>query len=124
MTGAQSKVSLAPSKFTSTSNVTSILGESEHLKEFSIKAWLRKLARKQEAIQKKYLMNLQEVLQNEKIERLFVKFDTDGSGALDPDEMYVLFKQNNCEIPTEVLQEMFNHQAFTLRAFKDINDSP
>jgi Ca2+-binding EF-hand superfamily protein len=39
-------------------------------------------------------MNEQEVAQNEKIERLFLKFDTDGSGALDSNELYELFKEN------------------------------
>jgi hypothetical protein len=36
---------------------TQILGESEHLKDFSIKAWFKKLAKKKEDIQPKYLMN-------------------------------------------------------------------
>jgi hypothetical protein len=52
------------------------LGDSEQLKDFTVKAWLRKLAKKKEDIQPKYLMNEQEVAQNEKIERLFFKFDT------------------------------------------------
>ena len=34
-----------------------ILGESEQLKDFTVKAWLRKLAKKNEDIQPKYLMN-------------------------------------------------------------------
>jgi hypothetical protein len=33
------------------------LGESEQLKDFTVKAWLRKLAKKKEDIQPKYLMN-------------------------------------------------------------------
>jgi Ca2+-binding EF-hand superfamily protein len=40
---------------------------------------------------------------------LFFKFDTDGSGGLDSDEMYVLFKENGVEIDAETLGEMFDH---------------
>lgn len=69
-------------------------------------------------------MNEQEVQQNEKIERLFLKFDTDGSGALDSNELYELFRENNVEIDPEIIKEMFNNQAFTMRNFKDINNSP
>lgn len=64
------------------------------------------------------------MLQNEKIERLFFKFDTDGSGALDADELYVLFKDNGVEIDAETIGDMFNNQAFTLRNFKNINNNP
>jgi hypothetical protein len=63
-------------------------------------------------------------MQNEKIERLFYKFDTDGSGALDADELYVLFKENGVEIDQETIGDMFNNQAFTLRNFKNINNDP
>jgi hypothetical protein len=94
------------------------------MKDFTVKAWLKKLAKKKEDIQPKYLMNEQEVAQNEKIERLFFKFDTDGSGALDGNELFELFKENGVEIDAEVINEMFNNQAFTLRNFKDINNSP
>lgn len=86
-----------------------MLKDSEHLKDFGVKAWLRKQAKKQEAIRPKYLMNEQEVQQNEKIERLFLKFDTDGSGALDSNELYELFKENGVEIDSEILKEMFNN---------------
>lgn len=41
----------------STTNVAQLLGESEHLKDFSVKAWLRKLSKQQESIKPKYLMN-------------------------------------------------------------------
>ena len=62
--------------------------------------------------------------QNEKIERLFLKFDTDGSGALDSGELFELFRENGVEIDAETVKDMFNNQAFTLRNFKDINNSP
>lgn len=62
--------------------------------------------------------------QNEKIERLFLKFDTDGSGALDSGELFELFRENGVEIDAETVRDMFNNQAFTLRNFKDINNSP
>ena len=37
-------------------------------------------------ISKKYLMSEQEIKQNEIIEAIFKKFDSDGSGALDIEE--------------------------------------
>ena len=85
------------------------MGESEQLKDFTVKAWLRKLAKKKEDIQPKYLMNEQEVAQNEKIERLFLKFDTDGSGALDSGELFELFRENGVEIDAETVRDMFNN---------------
>jgi hypothetical protein len=38
-----------------------MLKDSEQLRDFGVKAWLRKLAKKQEVIRPKYLMNEQEV---------------------------------------------------------------
>jgi Ca2+-binding EF-hand superfamily protein len=44
------------------------------------------------------------------MELLFEKFDADGSGALDMDEIFELFKQNNVEIDRETIKIMFNNQ--------------
>jgi len=51
---------LSQNKTNHQSNPT-ILGESEQLRDFTVKAWLRKLAKKNEDIRPKYLMNEQEV---------------------------------------------------------------
>lgn len=58
------------------------------------------------------------------MEKLFKRFDADGSGALDMNEMFELFKQNDLEIEMETIKDMFNNQKFTLQNFKDINNSP
>ncbi len=57
------------------------------------------------------------------MERLFKKFDTDGSGALDITELYDLFQENSVEIDKDIIRNMFNNQKFTLRNFKNINSS-
>ena len=59
-------------------------------------------------------MNEKQVLQNKKIERLFNKFDADGSQCLDYNEMYELFENNQVEIDKETLKIMFNNEKFTL----------
>jgi hypothetical protein len=38
--------------------------------------------------------------------------------------LYELFKENGVEIDADIINDMFNNQAFTLRNFKDINNSP
>jgi hypothetical protein len=43
---------------------------------------------------------------------------------LDGGELFELFRENGVEIDAQVINEMFNNQAFTLRNFKDINNSP
>jgi len=43
-------------------------------------------------VKKEYLMSEQEIRQNEIIETIFTKFDTDGSGSLDLKELVGLFK--------------------------------
>ena len=54
-------------------------------------------------------MNKREVIQNEKIEKLFTKFDADGSGALDQDELHQLFKDNEVNINKDTIKAMFNN---------------
>ena len=57
------------------------------------------------------------------MEKLFERFDTDGSGALDMNEMYDLFKSNDVEIDMETIKYMFDNKQFTLENFKNINNS-
>ena len=65
-----------------------------------------------------------EVKQNEKMNKLFERFDTDGSGALDMNEIFELFRQNEVELDMDTIKFMFNNQQFTLQNFKNINNSP
>ena len=64
------------------------------------------------------------MIQNERMERLFKKFDSDGSGCLDTNELHGLFQENHVDIEKEKLRVMFDNQKFTLRSFKNINNSP
>ena len=52
-------------------------------------------------------MSEQEIRQNEIIETIFTKFDTDGSGSLDLTELVGLFKQNMVNLDKEVVKAMF-----------------
>lgn len=54
-------------------------------------------------------MSEDQALQNEKMERLFKKFDTDGSGALDINELVELFADNSVELDKDTLKAMFNN---------------
>lgn len=57
------------------------------------------------------------------MDKLFKKFDSDGSGALDVNELVELFADNSVEVDKETIKTMFNNQKFTLRNFKSINES-
>lgn len=52
-------------------------------------------------------MSEQEIRQNEIIETLFLKFDSDGSGSLDLNEIVDLFKQNMVKLDKETIRQMF-----------------
>ena len=52
-------------------------------------------------------MSDQELQQDEIIEAFFSRFDADGSGALDLNELTDLFKQNKLKIDKKTVKEMF-----------------
>ena len=58
------------------------------------------------------------------IEAIFKKFDADGSGGLDIDEILDLFKQNKVNLDRDTVKKMFQADEFTLAKFKAIIDSP
>ena len=60
-------------------------------------------------IKPQYLFNEDQIVQNEKMERLFSKFDTDGSGALDINELHDLFLENCVDIDKDIIKNMFNN---------------
>ena len=49
-------------------------------------------------------MSQQEIKQNEMMEEIFKKFDSDGSGSLDIGELVDLFRQNKIHLDKEVVQ--------------------
>jgi Ca2+-binding EF-hand superfamily protein len=49
-------------------------------------------------------MSDQEIKQDEIIEAIFTKFDSDGSGSLDIGECVDLFKQNHIRLDKEVVK--------------------
>ena len=74
-------------------------------------------------IKKQYLMSDQEIKQNEIMEQIFKKFDTDGSGSLDLGELVDLFRQNKIYLDNEVVKKMFNGESFSLEKFKSMIDN-
>ena len=74
-------------------------------------------------VKKQYLMSTQEIKQNEIIEQIFTKFDSDGSGSLDINELVDLFKQNKVRLDKDVVKTMFQADEFTLQKFKAIINS-
>ena len=59
-------------------------------------------------------MSEQERKQDGIIAMIFAKFDTDGSGALDLEELCDLFKQNKVKLSKNTVKEMFQGDEFTL----------
>lgn len=78
---------------------------------------------RKEVIKRKYVMSKQEIAQNEILEAIFKKFDTDGSGGLDIGELKELFEQNKIILTKETVEELFNASEFTLTKFKQMIDS-
>lgn len=74
-------------------------------------------------VKKEYLMSDQEIKQNQIIETIFTKFDTDGSGSLDLNEIIDLFRQNMVNLDKDTVKEMFQSDEFTLKNFKQIVSS-
>lgn len=58
-------------------------------------------------IKAQYLMSDQEIRQNGIIEAIFTKFDSDGSGSLDTNEIVDLFRQNKVRLDKETIKAMF-----------------
>jgi len=117
-------------------NLQKILGESEKLKSFEIKKWLRLKAKanskspqrddssQKKEISMKYLMSAQEIKQNDIIEELFKKVDADGSGGLDPDELYEIFHDNKMTLDKEMICKLFDiTDEFTLEKLKSMIDN-
>ena len=74
-------------------------------------------------VKKQYLMSTQEIKQNEIIEQIFTKFDSDGSGSLDINELVDLFRQNKVRLDKDIVKTMFQADEFTLQKFKAIINS-
>ena len=69
-------------------------------------------------------MSAQEIKQNEIIEELFKKVDADGSGGLDPDELYEIFHDNKITLDKEMICKLFdNADEFTLEKLKSMIDN-
>ena len=130
------------SKYEPEGNLKKLLDHNTTLKEHTTKKWLKKKvvyekvrepvytagqeansAVKIPVICPQYLMSEQERKQDGIIAMIFAKFDTDGSGALDMEELVDLFKQNKIKLSRSTVKEMFQGDEFTLEKFKSIISS-
>lgn len=68
-------------------------------------------------------MSEQEVHQGEIIEAIFKNFDSDGSGALDINELVELFQSNGIDLSKETVRQIFQGSEFNLQKFKAMMDS-
>jgi Ca2+-binding EF-hand superfamily protein len=68
-------------------------------------------------------MSDQQIKQDEIIEAIFIKFDSDGSGSLDINECVDLFKQNNIKMDKAIVKKLLGGDEFTLQKFKSIINS-
>ena len=97
---------------------------SKKLKSNATRNWLKK--RYSSTTYKDYLMNQEELIQNNNIESLFRKFDTDHSNGLDMQELFKMFKENGINLHRKIIKELFRQAdadgngAITLQEFKQI----
>ena len=54
---------------------------------------------------------------------MFEKFDADGSGALDPQELTILYNENGINVSEEEIKRLYDDEnlLFTLAAFEEMN---
>ena len=57
------------------------------------------------------------------IESIFKKFDRDGTGSLDTNELQILFREVKIDFDKETIRKMFGGDNFTLHKFKEILNS-
>lgn len=65
---------------------------------------IRKFLKRQRIVKDNYLFTIQELQQKMSIINLFEKFDADGSGALDYQELAVLYNDNGVPITEEEIK--------------------
>ena len=68
-------------------------------------------------------MSEQEIKQDDIIEAIFKKFDTDGSGYLDLQEGIDLFASNLVKLNPDVVKKLLGGEDLTLQKFKSIINS-
>ena len=71
-------------------------------------------------------MSMQAVIQKQKTANMFKVFDTDGSGALDAQELTVLYKQNGVHVEESDIEKMYGDPKvkFTLEMFDQLPKQP
>ena len=73
----------------------------------STRNWLKK--RFSETASKEYLMNYEEVIENENLEMLFYKFDIDKSNTLDLKELMTMFRDNGIILDKQIVKDLFKN---------------
>jgi Ca2+-binding EF-hand superfamily protein len=70
-----------------------------------------------------YLFSTDEIQQKLATINLFEKFDTDGSGALDVQELTVLYNDNGINVTEGEIKRLYDDEnvMFTLPAFEDMS---
>lgn len=73
-------------------------------------------------VQEHYLYNKEELQQKLATIHLFEKFDADGSGALDYQELAELYNQNGVLVSEDEIKNLYNSETpkFTLNMFESI----
>ena len=83
------------------------------------KSYFRRLSRN---VKQNYLLSKDQLMQKVAILYLFEKFDVDGSGALDPQELAQLFNENGVAVTEEEIKKLYGEDkvVFTLDQFERI----
>lgn len=93
--------------------------EKTRLQTLSNKQFLN---RYQKRVKEQYLYTAEEIQQNLRTLNLFQKFDADGSGALDSQELEILYNENGIMVTEEEIINMYGVSPvlFTLDMFTSI----
>lgn len=87
------------------------------MKQFNTKKFFKRQSRN---VKDNYLFSLDELRQKLATINLFEKFDTDGSGALDAEELKILFNENGVMVSEDDIKALFGDAKvkFTLEMFE------
>ena len=90
--------------------------------------WLKKHCSK--SAKDKYLLTRKEEKQKKDIEHIFEKFDFDGSGSIEMDELFAMFYAHNIVISKRELKQLFSlgdsdgSGTLSLEEFKKLTGNP
>lgn len=103
-----------------TTKHTKIATQTEQMNQLQFKKFFK---RQFQNVKENYLLNEDEIEQKLATINLFEKFDADGSGALDAQELTTLYNEQGINISEEEIKKLYDDEGvlFTLPAFEEFS---